>query len=352
MNDERLRRLLADAVSDVEPDERLDSIRASVRPDPKVVPMARSRFWTYAGGIVATAAVIGVVAFATGAVPGFDQADDVTPAGQPGPSQRPSTGPSSAAPSSATTSPSTSATGAAATRVAAVYYVGDGPQGAVLFREFTSRPEATKPLDAAVKGLMTDPADGDYRTSWAPGSLTGARLRDGVIEVTVGRAAPAARPTSLGPREASETVQQAIYTLQAAVQSRAKVQFLRNGGPAARVFGVDTSHPLAQGNVLTTLSLVNISDPAEGAVLARGPLVVDGVNNSFEGNVVVELRQGQDVVRKKAGIGGFGPDRLYPWRVTLDTTKLPPGDYTLVATTDDASGRGRVFSDSKVVHLR
>ena len=139
MNDERLRRLLSDAASDVEPDDRLDAIRASVRSDPKVVPMARSRFWTYAGGIVATASVIGVVAFATGAVPGFDHADDVTPAGQPSISHTPSVAPSSAAPSSATTSPSP-AVSPPATRVAALYYVGEGPQGAVLFREFTPTP--------------------------------------------------------------------------------------------------------------------------------------------------------------------------------------------------------------------
>lgn len=352
MNDERLRRLLSDAVSDVEPEDRLDDIRASVRSDPKVVPMARSRLWTYAGGIVATAAVIGVVAFATGAVPGFNQADDATPIGQPSVSHTPSVAPSSAAPSSATTSPSTSATGAPATRVTAVYYVGQGPRGAVLFREFTSTPAATKPLDAAVHGLLTEPMDGDYRTSWPAGSLTAARVRDGVIDVTVGPSATPARPDSLSPREARETIQQAIYTLQAAVQSRAKVQFLRNGKPAARVFGVDTSHPLAQGNVLTTLSLVNISNPTDGAVVPRGKLVVDGVNNSFEGNVVLELKQGKQVVRKKAGIGGFGPDRLYPWKITLDTTQLAPGDYTLVATTDDASGRGRVYSDTKVIHLR
>ncbi len=351
MNDERLRRLLSDAVSEVEPDDRLDAIRASVRSDPKVVPMARSRFWTYAGGIVATAAVIGVVAFATGAVPGFDQAEEVTPAGQPSVSQTPSVAPSSASPSSATTSPNP-AVGTPATRVAALYYVGEGPHGAVLFREFTPTPAATKPLDAAVQGLMTEPTDGDYRTSWSKGSLTTARLRNGVIEVNVGPAATPGRPVSLGPREARETIQQAIYTLQAAVQSRAKVQFLRHGRPAPRVFGVDTSQPLAQGSVLTTLSLVNISDPTDGAVVPRGKLVVDGVNNSFEGTVVLELRQGQKVVRKKPGIGGFGPDRLYPWKIPLDTTTLAPGDYTLVATTDDASGRGRVYSDSKVIHLR
>jgi len=43
MNDDRLRRLLSDAVSDVEPNDRLDEIRASVRSDQKVVHVTRSR---------------------------------------------------------------------------------------------------------------------------------------------------------------------------------------------------------------------------------------------------------------------------------------------------------------------
>ena len=48
MNAERrLRRLLSDAVSDIEPRDRLAEIRASVHPDPQVVPMSRPRPWLY-----------------------------------------------------------------------------------------------------------------------------------------------------------------------------------------------------------------------------------------------------------------------------------------------------------------
>ena len=38
-DDDQLRRLLSDAVSDIEPRDRLAEIRASVHPDPQVVPM-------------------------------------------------------------------------------------------------------------------------------------------------------------------------------------------------------------------------------------------------------------------------------------------------------------------------
>ncbi len=88
MNDDELRRLLSDAVSDIEPDDRLDQIRASVHADPQVVPMSRTRPWRYAAvGVAATVAVIGGVAWAAGDLPGRHQADDGTPVG-PGPSSR------------------------------------------------------------------------------------------------------------------------------------------------------------------------------------------------------------------------------------------------------------------------
>jgi hypothetical protein len=356
-DDDRLRRLLSDAASEIEPRDRLHEIRASVHPDPQVVPMSRPRPWLYAlSGAVASAAVIGVIAFTTHALSGPD-GDGLGAAGGSGQTGSAATALSTATatdsdalptPSESSATPDTTPVG----HLTAVYYVGDGPHGAVLLREFATAPPGVSPLDAAVQGLMTDPVDGDYRTSWAAGSLVSARLHDGVIEVTVGSEATPGRPAALSPREATETIQQAVYTLQAAVQSRAKVQFLRNGRPAARVFGVDTSRPLAQGRVLTTLSLVNISDPADGSVVSRGRLVVNGVNNSFEGNVVLRVERDGHVVRQKPGIGGFGPGRLYPWRITLDTTSLAPGDYTLVASTDDPSGRSQSYTDSKVIHLK
>ena len=72
-DDDQLRRLLSDAVSDIEPRDRIAEIRASVRPDPQVVPMSRPRPWLYAlSGAVASAAVIGVIAYTTHVLSGPD----------------------------------------------------------------------------------------------------------------------------------------------------------------------------------------------------------------------------------------------------------------------------------------
>ena len=82
-DDDQLRRLLSDAVSDVEPRDRIAEIRASVHPDPQVVPMSRPRPWLYAlSGAVASAAVIGVIAYTTTALSGPDDGSNGLGAGQ------------------------------------------------------------------------------------------------------------------------------------------------------------------------------------------------------------------------------------------------------------------------------
>jgi hypothetical protein len=339
----RLRRLLSDAVSDVEPENRLDELRASVHPSPKVVPMARPRSWHAAAGIVATAAVIGVVAYLTSVI--GDRGNNVGPATDGG------TTLPSVATRTATDPAVSQSTAAPQGHAAAVYYLGEAPRGIVLYREWSARPPATKPLDFAVGGLMSEPEDPDYRTPWQAGWLGGARESAGRIEVAVD-GAPAGRPPAMTAREASEAVQQVIYTVQAAVADRLPVQFTRHGKPTATVLGVAAGRPLAQGAPLQVLSRMSISDPAEDSKVQRGRLVVTGVNNSFEANVVVRLERQGKVIRTKSGIAaGYQAPRLFPWRVVLDTAKLPPGRYTIVASNDDPSGRGQADRDTRTIEL-
>jgi hypothetical protein len=349
MNDDQLRRLFSDAVSDVEPDDRLDQIRASVHPDPQVVAMSRTRPWRYAAlGVAATVAVIGGVAWATGSLPGGNQADNGTPVG-PGPSSHHSTSPVTP-PTSTATSPLTTPAGTAAYPV---YYVGQNPSGRpVLFREFHSGPAATTTTDLALSGLVTTPLDPDYHTDWPAGSLASARWDGTVIDVVLGRSAPHVRPASMSSREAEMALQQVVYTAQAAVQKRSPVQFLsRHGKPVGHVFGLPTSTPLTQGQVLKTLSLVNISNPNERAQVS-GQLKVTGVNNAFEGTSVVYLERDGKKYLVTPVIGGFGPDQLYPWTASLAVSTLQPGEYTLVARNDDPSGHGHPPVDTRTVIVK
>jgi hypothetical protein len=201
-------------------------------------------------------------------------------------------------------------------------------------------------LHTALAALTTTPRDPDYRTGWVVGSVTSADLRHGVVEVDLG-AMRAKRPRGMSARTADEIVQQAVYTFRAASgRHDAKVQFLRHHRPARTVLGVRTDHPLSPGRAVDVLSRMSIDSPAEGQRIQRGSFVVSGMNNGPEGNVVVRIVRktptGDQTVLTRAGIasGTGDADRMYAWRVTVDTSGLPPGSYTLVASDTDPSGGG------------
>lgn len=346
-DDQQMRDLLSNAVSDVEPSDRIARIRATVRPDHGVVPMSRGRSWRYAlGGIAATAAVIGVVAYVSSVA-----GDDPTVIG---PSAQGGRGPghrsTAVATDTALPSPSDGASDDATRwRATTVYYLGDGPRGAVLYREVGSVPPSVTPLEAAVDGLMTDPVDTDYRTPWKAGWLDSASSVDGVIQVELG-SAPVTRPSSMSGRDASEAVQQVVYTVQAALQRRDPVQFTRSGRPTDSLLGVSTTDPVGQGQAAKVLSLVNVTHPGDGIHVDRGRLVVTGVANASESTVVVRLERRGTTYRTKPGTtsGADDPDRLSSWKVTLDTSGLAPGRYVLVA--GDTQGNGD--RDTRTVFLK
>lgn len=340
-DDDQLRRLLSDAVSDIEPRDRLTELHSSLGPASRGGHARDPRFAHVVTGIVATAAVIGIVAFVTHAA--VDRSRNA------GPATDTSGLPSATATAIDTSAPSPTAT---ASGTGAVYYLGSGPRGTVLYREFGRRPAGESPLDYAIEGLMAEPADPDYRTAWRRGWLRRATTGNAQIRVDVGDA-PEARPASMSARDASEAVQQVVYTVQAAVQRRYPVLFTRHGSAVTSVLGVPTSLPVSQGPPLDVLSRMSITDPAEGTVLNRGRLVVSGVNNSFEASVLVQLKRAGHVYRSKPGIAsGYMAERLFPWRLVLDTRSLPPGRYTLTASNDDPSGRNRAETDTRSIELR
>ena len=337
-DDEHLRELLSDAVSDIDPVDRIEELRASVRSSSRVIPATRARSWYAVTGIGATAAVIGVVAFVTHVA--SHRSSDL------GAATDSAVPPSATATAIDTSVPST--TPGADRGRAALYYLGDGPRTTVLYRELSTAPAGVPPLGYAVTGLMTDPHDPDYRTPWRPGWLVRATSDGRLITVQVGRA-PRARPRSMTARDATEAVQQVVYTLQDAVRGKEEVQFVRHGRPVGSVLGVPTRKPVTAGRAVDVLSLMSVGDPAEGAHVPRGTLVVDGVNNAYEANVVVRLVHDGATYAERAGVavGTYDRDRMFPWRVTLPTGTLPPGRYRLVAS----NGSGGLGRDTRTIVL-
>lgn len=353
-NTDPLRNLLSDAVSDVEPTESL----ATIRNRTKVTSMKNRRPWIYAvtGAVIATAATIAAVAL-TGNLGTKDSADPGPAANTTNqPSDEPTaTDPSATSSPSSPSSPTASATSSSTTDPAPsltkvtvpVYYLGDGPRGARLFREFhTVEADAGEPklLAALDTAVGVDPMDPDYRNPWPAGTEIDHEGTDEATDtITVrlveGATALRKRPAGMSKADAEIAVQQLVYTAQAAVGSgRLPVQILLNGAQSDMVLGVPTAEPLANASVLDTLSLMNITDPREGATVS-GTFTATGVNNSFEANVTWQVLKGTKVVKDGFGTadGAYG-ERLYSWKVKVDVSGLAAGTYTFKAANDDPSG--------------
>jgi hypothetical protein len=219
----------------------------------------------------------------------------------------------------------------------AAYFIADTDRaGPRLYREFQRA--AGGPLEAAVEVLTAGPLDADYRTAWQGGQLASAAYDGDVISVVVD-ASVRTRPGGMSKPEAAAAVEQVVYTMQAAVQERAPVQFRTSDNPIDMVFGVPTSEPIVNGPMLDVLSHVNLTSPEQGAVVDGETLSVTGVGNSFEANVGWEIRQGDEAVQDGfATMAGWMEPKLFPFEVEVDVSGLAPGDYTFWVTTDDPTG--------------
>lgn len=328
MNDDDLRRLFEDAVSDVEPRDSLGSIHART----KVRSMSSKRSWLLGAGaaVVATAATVAAVTVLSGDgttdEPGFAGPTAATN-GKTSEGQSPA----------ASKEPSPSESAAPETATVPVYYLGETTRGPRLYREF-HRVELVNddPVSTAVfEAVAVTPDDPDYRTPW-PGGTTAATVVSppaDVITVDVRGPGLRDRPADLTAEEAELAIEQLVYTAQAAHQSRSPVQLLLDGNRTDTLLGVPVSEPLAQGAAEDVLAQVWIIDPAEGAEVTA-PFEVSGLAAAFEANVVWELRDGSKVVKK-----GFTTARacckMEPYSFEVSA---PPGEYTLIVTDSDPSG--------------
>ncbi len=337
--------------------------------------MSRPRPWLYAlSGAVASAAVIGVIAYTTTALSGPDDGSNGLGAGQdhtrarePDRQHGDRDRLRDAAPSSPSTSPPAATTGAQAY---AVYYVGANAAGRpVLYREWHRGPRlpAADPggkggdvlTEAVQDSLASLPLDPDYRTPWhalatldhASYETTGA---DGTLQIALKDTGIADRPTSMSAAEAKAAVQQLVYTAQAAIGKRAPVVFTvgrKPPGAHPTLLGVDISQPIGNAPILRTLSLVNISSPNEGDQVS-GKLTVTGTNNSFEGTSVIYLERHGKKYLVTPTIGGQGAAQAVPVDRHARPTKVQPGEYTLVAENDDPSGQGHPDTDTRTVEVK
>jgi hypothetical protein len=324
MNDQRIRDLLHEVADGIEPDDRLDAIRAATAPG-RTPSAARAGWWVAGGAASLAASLVVAVALTTGPGPGGEQQGPAGPA-------------------------STTPTGEPCCEVLPVYFVGDTPAGPRLYREFQQAPApaATFALGAALRGESLDP---DYRSSWpADTELEAYRVSDDLITVSLSGAVRE-RPAGMDQAEARLAIEQVVRTAQGILgRGQVPVLLLIEDQPAGEVLGVPTSAPLTVGSDLAVLAHVSLSDPSEGTTVDNDePFTVTGVGNSFEGNIVTRIQrwEGTDIVDEKPVIAGWLEDRLFPFEVTFDLTDVPPGDYVVISRTDDPTGEGRFHTDSR-----
>ena len=315
-DDDRLRTLFDDAVSDVEPRGGLDRIQART-----ATRTRRPWVWGAGGAVLATAATVAAVAMLTSGPGTTDAGPGPAPASQPShPQQTSATEPPGGTPVTVS-----------------VYYAGDTTRGTRLFKE-THQVAMDNPALAAarlaVEGAASDP---DYRTLWPQGTQVTAVSFDGIGDqgtATVALAGEGLTAKPAGTGHGSLALQQLAYTVQDALGVRARLELSVDGTPADTVLGQPVSQGVETQSADDVQSPVQIDSPADGATVDR-TFTVTGRAAAFEANVQWELMQGDTAVEQ-----GFPTAAecctLSPFSFAV--TAPGPGDYTLVVHDEDASG--------------
>ena len=359
--EQRLRDLLDDATSDVEPGDGLAAIQTRTK-----VRTMSGRPWLVAAtaAVVTTAATVAAVAvLGNGGNP--SGADDPGPAGTTTTAESPTRAESPDPADPSPPEPSPSGEPVPVEGAVPVYYVGDTGQGPRLYREF--HPSiGGDPLGQALSDAVgRTPDDPDYRSPWPDGTEVSSSFdgagEDGLVSITVsspGGSTLHDRPAGMDGAEAEMAVQQLVYTAQAAVQATAPVEFRLDGGRTDQLLGVPVSEPLARGDATSTLAQVWIISPGEAAEVSDG-FKVSGIGAFFEANVAWELRQGGEdgpVVASNADRPVMAAEccTMAPYSFAVDVPDgAPPGDYTLIVHDEDMSGGEgfQPFRDTKSVTL-
>ena len=332
MTDTRLRELLTEVADDVEPGDRLDAIRARSR-------TSRRRLWVPAGAALVAASIVGAVALSGAPT---ERAD------APGPADTSSL-PADDSPEPPQEGPDPSETGQ---RRVAVHYVGVTPDGPRLYPE-PRRLSGVDPFAAAVEALAT-PLDPDYSSLWPAHAVDGVSFdgvgADGQISVALVDRAFRNRPAGMTEVEAGLAVEQVVRTLQPAAQAPAGVRFHVDGEPLDQLPGRPVPELLTPGPDADVLADVSISAPAEGDVVDNdGPLLVSGATSSAS-DLLLEVETLTGTVTSVAPVtGGWDDERVHPFSMHVDISRLEPGQYVVTARTDDRSGEQRYHVDDRLI---
>jgi hypothetical protein len=341
-DDERMRALFHDAVSEVEPRDGLAEVRRRTR----ARRTSTSRRWLPV--LVGAGAVGATVVAATFVVNGLGGDD---------PEDQPPVAKSSTSDPSA--DPITSAAG--------IYFISGTPTGPRLFREFQAvglTPDPEQKALLALQRLTTDagPRDPDYRTLWPADSFSAVTVEDDRIVVELGTEAallPAADTTIPG----LYGVQQAVYTAEAALGATLPVSFQWEGEPAREVLGFKVNAQVERDTSSTLVAPVNITDPAEQLAIEDDTFAANGTMATYVRDVRWSLQQDGEVVDEggTTPVDITGPDARATlgapgWETDeIDVSGLAPGNYDFVVSvmdTGQTSDQPEEFTDTRTISIR
>lgn len=304
MREDQVRRLLHDAVADVEPTRGFEDLGAS-RESGAPGPRARVLPALVAAALV-TALALGGTTWLT------SRGGDPTAASEPS---------------------STVQDEGGSVRAVVVQQTPAGPR---LVTERRPLEPGADPLQTAVTETLADATlRSDLAPAW-PGSDFSADVRRAGDTVLVQLEDPGTGSGDVDPASARLLPQAVVWAVAIALDDpEALVQITLNGADSAEFFDTDLTRALRPEAGLDLLAPVFLTSVAGEP--ARSPLTVEGLAAAFEGTVVWELRQDDQVVEQ-----GFATAQecCTPSPFTLEID-APPGDYELrVAETDPSDGEG------------
>lgn len=374
LGDDELSVLLRDAVSAVQPAPALDQLRSRTAARPLV-----RRPWVLAlGAAAATAATITAVTLVQGdptsssapVAPAAGSSPDWTMGwsegaeprqGNPPPALTDSPAPSSGAGEEG------QGTGVAQgelqlhEELVPVYYVGDTPDGARLYREFHKVAVGGQDARAGVgpalaEALTGDPLDPDYRVPWPAGTTLGpGRIGEGTaMTVAVDLVAPdgvdlTQRQPGLSDVDAELAIQQLVFTAQGAAQARIPLRFTVGGRTVRQLLGVEVAREVTAADVLEVQAPVQVTTPQEGDEVGS-TFTVEGRAALFEGTYHWELVQDGTVIEKGDGTATECCTQS-PYRFRVPS--VAPGDYLLRVYDPAVSAEdGAAPEDTKQITVR
>jgi hypothetical protein len=191
-------------------------------------------------------------------------------------------------------------------------------------------------FDAVLALFTNPPTDPDYSSLWAGGSVESVTQQPGLITVDLSAdARPVGKPPTA--RVYHVALQQIVYTVQDALDSRDPVRILLSGGPPA-----GASEPLQADPPAEIKGLIVVDAPLQYGTV-QSPVTVEGDASVFEGTVSWQVLQDGQVVKQGYTTTSSGQE-FSPYLFEVD---LDPGSYTLRVYEASAENGSPMFVETK-----